>query len=159
MQLRSVEAIVTALNDLIMIKAKNIGLTACCLFLLGAIVAVVFAVKLRQNVSLEGLGKSAMSDIQRVGGAVAVCKEADKLFEKFGTDKLTVFSAEDLSACPAITKLGSVDGIWPGGPAYLKIRVGNHLDGYIVQVFVTNGPNSYVGPTGALISPRIYVHR
>jgi hypothetical protein len=55
--------------------------------------------------------------------------------------------------------LGAVDGIWPGDPSYVKVRVGNHLDGYILLVFVTNGPNQYIDYRGALIDPRVFVHR
>jgi len=102
-----------------------------------------------------------VKDIQRVGGVSAVCGEADRLFAKYGTTNLVPIYPADLLGCRALSQLGTVDGIWPDGPpvTYLKIRVGDHLDGYIVQLFFTNVESRYIDTEGFLISPRIFVHR
>ena len=71
------------------------------------------------------------------------------------------FRDERLDNYPAITSLGKVDYIMPGKPPYVKIRVGTHLDGYIIQIADTNGNYTLVhGPdTLEIIQSRMYISR
>src|SRR3989442_14855937 len=93
---------------------------------------------------LKSAGTQAEQLITKAGGAAKVCDEACQMFKRFGGSQVKVFSASELEHYPAIAALGEVDGIWPGSPAYIKIRVGTHIRGFMIEIADTNSPVKYV---------------
>lgn len=126
------------------------------------VVLLVFAVRtLRvRHLGNEAIKQSASSLLQRAGGSDKVCAEARQLFSKFGVSKMTFFYGDELKNCPALTTLGTVDGIWPGDPPYIKIRVGTHLNGYIIKIIDTNSDSKSVMSTNSveLVPSCIYAY-
>jgi hypothetical protein len=123
------------------------------------IVAVIYATKPDMNV--ESAGVQANQLIASVGGPAKICDEANQIFKHFGVSKVKFFEPSELKDYPAIASLGNVDGIWPGEPPNIKIRVGTHVRGFIIQIVDTNNPVKYVksSNTVEVIDSCIFVHR
>jgi hypothetical protein len=99
------------------------------LFVIPILTIVYVLSELQPNRNVVSAGKQATLLIAKAGGAANICLEANRLFTRFGDSDQYFFKNSDLKDCQAIKTLGKVDGIWPGSPAYIKIRVGNHIDG------------------------------
>jgi len=90
--------------------------------------------------------------IAKAGGYDKVCDEADKAFARFGTDRLKIFKPKDLLEFPTLSRLGIVDGIWPGFPPKIKVRAGAEPKHYIILIFSTNSLSNAGRPTNNVIS-------
>ena len=94
-----------------------------------------------------------------VGGAEKVREEARRIFKRFGRSKIG-FKVPELIDYPVIGSLGQVDGIIPAAsdfPAYIKIRVRGHLNGYVIAVCDPDEPRKPIAPFLVEISTSIYV--
>jgi hypothetical protein len=132
------------------------------------VTALFFVVRhvfvIRPNLDVESAAKQAVVLLNKAGGINEVCREASIIFGRFGISELQFFSDTDLRDFPAMVALGKVDGIWPEEPpyvpAYIKIRVGNHMDGYIISIINTNTTIKYQMSKGKIaLNPCIYVNR
>jgi hypothetical protein len=79
--------------------------------------------------------------MQKSGGQELLGKEVAEAVLRFGNNHA---SADDLTNCPAITKMasligGEILGMWPssGVPAHIMIRRGGHFDYQFVYIFET----------------------
>jgi len=127
-----------------------------------AIVILIYTTK--QLRSLESAGVQANQLIASVGGPAKVCEEANEMFKRFGVSKVRFFfNASELKDYPAIAGLGTVDRIciYPGSPPYIAIRIGTHLNGFMIEIADTNGPGKYVKSPGTLelVDSCVFVHR
>jgi hypothetical protein len=124
------------------------------------IVVVMYATK--PDMDVESAGVQANQLIASVGGPAKVCDEASQIFKRFGVvSNVKFFNPSELKDYPTIASLGNVDGIWPGEPSYIKIRVGTHINGFIIQIVDTNNPVKYVKSSNTLevIDSCVFVHR
>ena len=118
----------------------------------------------RPNLDPQSAGRQATLLITKVGGSEGVCKEADQMFSRFGVSELRLFSDLDASSYPTLISLGQVWRMEPADmyePARIVIHVGDHFDGYFIEVWTTNQARKYeVDPHTVEVMPsRIYVHR
>jgi hypothetical protein len=134
-------------------------IAALLLACLGAATALILATRLTRG--KESAAAQARLLIQKVGGAGKICSEANRIFTRFGVNEFKLFSPSELSDYPAISGLGKVDAIYPGDPPYIKIRVGTHINGYIIAILDTNGysPRSVSPDEVEVIKPCVFVHR
>jgi hypothetical protein len=127
------------------------------------VIGAIYYIRLfHRETGAEPVRQPALALLNKAGGADKVCLEADQMFKAYGASNLTMFLPSDLRNYPAIASLGTVDGIWPGHPAYIQIRVGNlHLDGYRIEIIYTNNSEGYVTSSNLidLARSRIYVRR
>lgn len=133
-----------------------------CTLLLPLPLLVIFAVVLfSYSASADDLADRASKIITKAGGPAIVCKEADQLFSQHGTSNLVFLSRQDLRLCPSLNAVGSVDGIWPGNPPFIKIRVGGHRTGFIMEIVRTNDiATPILSPSAVeVVKGRIYAHR
>ena len=133
---------------------------------LGTIVVIMLLVLagahfvFRPHLSMDSAESDTKLLLARAGGPEKVNADAARMFQHFGAASLTIFSENDLNEYPNIAKLGKVDGIWPGPPAYIKIRTGNHWDSYILEIRDPNRTGKDAESQGELkVGPGIYVHR
>jgi len=138
-------------------RSKIIYLTLATLFIV--IVVVMYTTKPVLNV--ESAGIQANQLIVSAGGSSKVCDEASQMFKRFGVSNVKFFNSSELKDYPAIAALGTVDGIWPGSPPYIKIRVGTHIRGFIIEIADTNSPVKHVKSTNMLevVDSCVFVHR
>jgi len=115
----------------------------------------------RPTLDLESAGEQANLLVARVGGAAKIRKEANQIFRRFAVTNIHFFSASELKDYPAIFALGQVDGIWADSPAYIKVRVGTHINGYIIHIVDTNSASKYVNLSNSVEigDSCIFVHR
>jgi hypothetical protein len=140
---------------------RRILVFAAVFLMLFALLAFVIGVfRFRPRLDVEPMRQQATQLLANVGPE-KVCEEANQIFGRFGTEKLRFFEKADLTDYPAIAALGKVDGIWPGPPAYIKIRIGTHMDGYIMEIADTNSSAKYEPSTNCveLVKSCIFVHR
>jgi hypothetical protein len=116
--------------------------------------------KAKRGISPEAMHREAQQLITKAGGAAEVCSEGNQLFAKFGTSKLTFFMPSEIKDYPAVAALGIVDGIWPSDPPYIKIRVGNHFTGFVIEILdVRQGKLTTKAHNVELIEPCILVSK
>ena len=124
-------------------------------------VVVILIYSIRSGPSRNVMNRWAEDLVSKSGGPTEVCGQANQLFNRFGTSKVTVLKPSDVKDYPAIAALGIVDGILPGDPPSIKIRVGNHIRGFIMELGDTR-EGLMAKPTSSdaeLIAPCIVVHR
>ena len=128
---------------------------------IAVLAAFIIPSRMLVNTSMTAAGDVAQQLLTQSGGADRVCKEADQIFQQFGITNQTFFLNNILSNYPAITALGKVDYIMPDTQAYIKIRVGNHLNGYIIQIVDTNGNYKFKRGRDTLevVKDRIFISR
>jgi hypothetical protein len=115
--------------------------------------------QMKRHRDTDPLAAEVLRRIVQAGGVAKVCDEADRMFARFGTGQLRFLSDSELNDFPAVTSLGTVDGIWPGNPTYIKVRAGTHLSGFVIQILSTNSsPQREQGST-EVVKSRIYAHR
>lgn len=136
-------------------------LTLGALIAASAIAITAYAFLAWQKAKLPPPKQAAQLLLERAGGTAEVCREANQMFKRFGVDKITFLGSDDLKSYPAVSALGKVDGIWPGSPAYIKIRIGTHRDGYLISILDTNSAVSYEkGPNEVeIVGGCVYAHR
>lgn len=135
------------------------GLLTVTTVLIAVAVWAFFATKPRRTTTEEAASQTRQL-IFRAGGSVRICDEAAILFARFGSTKLKFLHPEDLQDCPAIKGLGKADGIWPGDPPYIKIRIGNHIKGFQIDIVDLKPDSNGAGPAGAAhIEGCVYVQR
>jgi hypothetical protein len=88
------------------------------------------------------------------------------MFKRFGVSNEKFFGTSELKDYPAVAALaalGNFDGIWirPDSPPHISIRVGNHLDGFFIEIADTNSPAKYAKSTNVveLMDSCVFVHR
>ena len=133
-----------------------LGVTASLIALILLGLNIVF----HSHLSMDSADKDMRLLFSKVGGVEEICKEAGEIFIRFGNTDQRPLSKLELNDYPAIAALGKVDGIWPRTPPIIKIRVGNHWDGYIIEIVDTRDPHPYnqFAPN-VKIGNCIYVHR
>jgi hypothetical protein len=97
-----------------------------------AFVALIWTAK--HHGSPEAIHLHAQEVIMKAGGPEEICSQGNQFFAKFGTSKLKFFKASEIKDYPAIAALGTVDGIFPDEPPYIKVRVGNHFTGFAIEI-------------------------
>ena len=138
------------------------GLALAIVLIIAAIAEVRYVNnRLRPNLDTSAAAREAALLLIKVGGVDKVCRESSEIFKRFGTTQHMFFSPNDLADYPSVGALGIVDGIWPDSPAFIKIRVGNKVDGYIIQIVNTNDSTAYVKHPDEIEvgGSCIYVHR
>jgi hypothetical protein len=139
---------------------SNSKKTAC--FVVAMFLAVCIVILYTKPVTNRGsAGSEARKLLAGVGGSSNVCNEADQVFKRFGVAKETFFDSSDLKAYPAIAALGGVCVIFPDNPPRLSIRIGNHRNGFFIDIPDTNSPAKYPvsSDTIELVKSRVFVHR
>jgi hypothetical protein len=102
----------------------------------------------------------AIDLIEKAGGSAKICDESDKMFKRFGVSKVRFLKPSELKEYPAISALGKVDGIWPGEPPYIKVRVGPHGRGFVIQIASPSSKKDQKLSGGTIIPDScISVHR
>ncbi len=115
----------------------------------------------RSNKSLYAASKSTQKLLGEAGGTAVVCAEADQMFERFGVGRQVFFTPQMLKDYPAVNSLGNVDYIMPGDPSYIKIRVGSHLDGFMIKIIDGRSgkvPTDYTN-LAEVVKNRVYVYK
>jgi hypothetical protein len=100
-------------------------------------------------VSLQEATRQTRQALKQAGGSEEVCREAQRLFLQFGTAKLKTFRPDELKDYPTLTRVGKIDGIWPGDPSYIKIRIGNHIKGFQIDLAASKLDSASTGLAGA----------
>ena len=138
---------------------RTITATLVILLIVGAAIWMIRSLRPRR-VSLQDATLQTRELITKAGGTGEVCDEAQKIFARFGTSKLKFLYREDLQGYSALPALGKVDGIWPDFPPYIKIRVGNHIKGFQIDIVERKANSGETGPPGAVqIDECVYVVR
>jgi len=138
---------------------RTITAALVILLIIGGAIWMIRSLRPRR-VTLEEATQQTRRLISKAGGTGQICDEAQRIFARFGSSKLKIFYRDDLKGCSSLPALGKVDGIWPDYPPYIKIRVGNHIKGFQIDI-VERKPNSNgPGPPGAVqVEDCIYVVR
>lgn len=134
-----------------MIPKSALRVVILAILVVGAAAFAIYSLKPRL-VSFQEATSKTRQTLKQAGGSEAVCSEAQRLFLQFGTAKLKIFLPGDLQNYPALTivgKVGKVDGIWPGAPSYIKIRIGNHIKGFQIDLVESKLDSAITGPAGA----------
>src|SRR3989442_10386640 len=133
-----------------LISGRNVGLLTLGTIAI-AIVIVIYTIRPVRDVKSAGVQANQL--IANVGGPAKVCDEASRMFQRFGVSKVKSFyNVSELKEYPAIAALGTLDRIriYPGNPPYIAIRVGTHLNGFMIEIADTNSPGKYVKSPGTL---------
>ena len=99
--------------------------------------------------------------IDKAGGAVQICKEADQVFEMYSGQYSGIFTEEESARFPILSRIGLVRGIWFQNPTYVSVRYGNHMDGAFI-VIVRKGDESAARLRKTwieIVTDRIYIHQ
>jgi len=113
-------------------------------FAVGVIVAVMTIVFMtKPKTDLRSANVQADHLLAAVGGPTKVCIEANEIFRHFGVAKERFLDPSDLKDYPSIAGIGTAH-ILPGSPPRISIRVGNHINGFTVDIFDTNNPEKHV---------------
>ena len=127
-----------------------------------AVVIVIYTI--RPVTNLESAGIQAKQLIGSVGGSAKVCDEAGQMFKRFGVSEMkSFFIPSELKDYPSIAGLGTADRIriYPGNPPYIAIRIGTHLNGFMIEIADTNSPGKYAKSSNTLelVDSQVFVHR
>ena len=107
----------------------RLGLLAVCV-----VMAIVLVRTGKLGLSHEAVLSQATHLIRTAGGSERICDQANEMFRRFGNARMRILRRADLADYPAISALGTVDGIWPGNPPYIKVRVGTQVRGFIIKI-------------------------
>lgn len=143
-------------------KSMQLRKTALISLIVLVFIALLTALLVyRPTSDITSAGSDAQLRIEAAGGTEKVCAEANQIFARFGASKLKIFSPSELTDYPAVLALGRVDGIFPGNPPFIKVRVGTHINGYIIELMNTNNYPRLEQPRKGvqLIGSCIAVHR
>jgi hypothetical protein len=127
---------------------KSAVVVIVVILIVGAACFAIYSLKPRL-VSLQEATRQSRQILEQAGGSEEVCREAQRLFLQFGTAELKVFHPDELKEYPALKMVGKVDGIWPGDPPYIKIRVGNHIKGFQIDLVASRLDSASTGLAGA----------
>jgi hypothetical protein len=145
---------------------RKIVFVLFAIFATVAAAVVILIYTTRPVTDVESAGVQAKKLITSVGGSAKVCDEASQMFKRFGVSKENFYETSKLKDYPAIaalSALGNFDGIWirPDSPPHISIRIGNHRDGFFIEIADTNSPAKYVkSPTTLeIVDSCVFVHR
>jgi hypothetical protein len=141
--------------------SRHVKIAIVFLIIFGVILAILFLrPRFHPNYDLTSASRSALARIDMAGGPEKICREADEIFREFGTTNLQFFGPTDISNYPSIASLGDVNGIFPGPPACISIKVGDHFTGFFIRILSTNALAEYVPSTNETrIGTRFFISR
>jgi len=123
---------------------RKIFLVAALYFII-AIGLCISSTRPWNELSIDSAAIEAKTLFRDVGGFEKVRTEAIAMFNRFGPGKVG-FEPGEMQDFSTIVSLGQVDCIVPESsdfPAYIKVRVRNHVNGYTIML---SNPNSSKKP-------------
>jgi hypothetical protein len=81
--------------------------------------------------------------IEKAGGPEQIAIEADQIFARFGTNEVTSLTQFDLTNYPHVAALGNDVVMFRGDPTYIGVRVGTHLNGFMIVILTTNNAGAF----------------
>jgi hypothetical protein len=149
-----------------LIGGRKIVFVLLAIFAMVAAAVLILIYTTRPVTDVESAGVQARKLIASVGGPAKICDEANQMFKRFGESKekfLETSELKDYPAVAALAALGNFGGIWirPDSPPHFSIRVGNHRDGFFIEIADTNSPAKYLKSPNSLelLDSCIFVHR
>jgi len=113
-----------------------------------------------RTLPVASAAEEARAMLIKAGGPDKIRDEAGAMFVRFGRGKIG-FMSNELGEYPGISSLGIIDCIMPDSsdfPAYIKIRVRTHINGFMIAVCDPKNPRKPISNERLVeISRGIYV--